>query len=189
MAKQKERLRFTDDNNWNLKIRCSVGLTIEPYGFRQGQRIAMLTISDQAEEMTLKQIVLEIYKLKTNCITISGETIYIMELVAFLRKFINYCKIHINMIGNCNGNPIRLDKVLCSYDGYYDGMNDDDTIVLFVNDDSELDARQKEAESIRSNYKFAGKIFIVFQNEISTESYQSLLDTSVHYKTKYQRMI
>lgn len=189
MGSVKNKVRFVDDKNYNLKIRCSVGLTIEPYGFRQGQRIAMISLNDNAEEMTLKQIVLEIYKLKTNCVTISGETIYIMELVEFLRKFINYCKIHINMIGNNNGSPIKLDKVLCSYDGYYEGLTDDDTIVLFVNDESELDARQKEADSIRSNYKFSGKIFIVFQNEISSQAYQSLLDTSIHYKTKYQRMI
>lgn len=188
MANVKGKVKFIDDANHNLKIRCSVGLTIEPYGFRQGQRIAMLTLSDNAEEMTLRQIVLEIYKLKTNCITITGDTIYIMELVAFLRKFINYCKIHINRVGNNNGSPIHIDKVLCTYDGYYEGLTDDDTIVLFVSDESELEARQDEAESIRSNYKFAGKIFIVNQNEYSTDAYNRLLEKSTHYKTKYQKM-
>lgn len=187
MANAKGKVRFVDDENHNLKIRCSVGLTIEPYGYRQGQRIAMLTLSDTAEEMTLKQIVLEIYKLKTNCITISGDTIYIMELVAFLRKFINYCKIHINRIGS-NGSPIHIEKVLCSYDGYYEGLTNDDIIVLFVSDESELDARQIEAESIRKNYKFAGMIFIVNENDYSTDAFNKLLEKSTHYKTKYQRM-
>ena len=188
MSKDKGKLRFTDDPNHNLKIRCSIGLTIEPYGFRQGQRIAMINLNDSAEEMTLKQIVLEIYKLKTNCVTITGETIYIMDLVAFLRKFINYCKIHINTIGLPIGNPVHIDKVLFTYDGYYEGLTEDDNIVLFVNDESELEARQDEAEKIRSNYKFAGKIFIVNQSEYSTDAYNRLLEKSTHYKTKYQKM-
>lgn len=187
MANVKGKLKFSDDENCNLKIRCSVGLIIEPYGFRQGQRVAALSLSDDAEEMTLKQIVLEIYKLKTNCITIYGSTIYIMELVAFLRKFINYCKIHINMVDLNVGSPIHIDKVLCTYDGYYEGMTDDDSIVLFVGDESELEARQLEAESIRTNHKFAGKIFIVSEN-FSTNAFNKLLEKSTHYKTRYQRI-
>ena len=184
----KEKLRFIDDPNHDLKIRCSVGLTIEPYGFRQGQRVAMISFNEGAEELTLKQIVLEVYKLKTNCITISGDCLYIMELVAFLRKFINYCKIHMNLVGMDVSKAVHFDKVLSTYDDYYEGMDESDTIVLFVEDEADLSSAQEKAEEIRSDYKFAGKIFIVHSNELSSEGYAKILDKSVHYKTKYQRM-
>ena len=111
-----------------------------------------------------------------------------MELIAFLRKFINYCKIHMNMVGMGINKAIHFDKVLSTYDDYYEGMDETDTIVLFVDGEDDLEATQYQAENIRSAYKFAGKIFIVHQNELSSEGYAKVLDKSVHYKTKYQRM-
>lgn len=184
----KEKIHFQDDSNSDLKIRCNIGLTIEPYGYRQGQRIATINLDNNAEEMTLKQIVLAIYKLKTNCITILGESLYIVELIDFLRKFINYCKININLVGRNLDHVVRFNKVLSTYDSYVEGMDENDTIVLIADDTKELINAQKEAEDIRKEHKFAGKIFIVHSFELDGESYDAVLNTSVHYKTKYQRM-
>ena len=184
----RNKIRFDEDPNYNLKIRCNIGLTIEPYGYRQGQRVAMISLDDNAEEVTLKQIVLSIYKLKTNCITIQGSTLYIHELVEFLQKFINYCKIHMNLVGMGIDAPIRFSKVLCTYDTYVEGMDENDTIVLFADTADEIDAVQQEAERIRQDYNFVGKVFIVHRNELDSDAYEKVLNNSVHYKTKYQRM-
>lgn len=184
----KNKIRFDEDPNYNLKIRCNIGLTIEPYGYRQGQRIAMISLDDNAEEVTLKQIVLSIYKLKTNCITIQGTSIYILELVEFLKKFINYCKIHMNLVGISVSSPIRFGKVLCSYDTYVEGMDEHDVIVLFADNAEEIESAQEEAERIRQENNFVGKIFIVHRNDLDSDAYAKILNNSVHYKTKYQRM-
>lgn len=184
----KAKIKFEDDANYNLKIRCNIGLTIEPYGYRQGQRIAMIQLDDNAEEVTLKQVVLAIYKLRTNCITISGHSLYVKELIEFLKKFINYCKIHMNLVGMGLNQLVKFDKVLCSYDAYYEGMDENDTIILFADDAAQIEAAQIEADRIRNEHKFVGKIFIVHKGDLDSDAYAKVLDNSVHYKTKYQRM-
>lgn len=188
MAKKSEKVRFEDVVNWDMKVHCSVALTIEPYGYRQGQRIAMLTLDEKLPELTFKQIVLEIYKLKTNCVTILGSDLKIFDLIDYLRKFINYCKIHINTIGLGLTNALRIKKVLVTYDSYLEGMNEDDNIVLFANTKEEIENAQIEADKIRTENKFVGRIFIVSNSDLDNDAYQQLLDRSVHYKTRYQKM-
>lgn len=188
MSKSSNKIRFEDIEESNIKIHCSVSVTIEPYGYRQGQRIALVDLNENFPEMTFKQIILAIYKIKSNCVTILGFDMQIFELVNFLKKFINYYKIHINTLGLNVSRPINIKNVLVSYDTFVEGMSNDDSIVLFVTDINELKSAQKEAEDIRREHKYAGRIFIVMQQDITDEMNRFQLDTGLHYKTRYQKM-
>ncbi len=193
MTNSSKKIKFTDDNNSNKKIRCSVGLTIEPYGYRQGQRVAVLNIDKHNGEMTFKQIVLEIYKKKTNCITITlpenqDYDCNIKELIEYLQKFVNYCKIHLMHSLNKDGKAVHYDKVLNTYFEYVEGLDETDSIVLFVKEEKELESIIIEADRIRTENKFNGKIFILFMQEPSSDAYVTMLDKSVHYKTRYQKI-
>lgn len=184
----KDKIRFSDDPRSNWKLRCNVGLTIEPYGYRQGQRVATITFDKYADEMSFKDIVLAIYRLKTNCITIFDSNESITELTDYLNKFISYCKININLISFDTPEVLKLNKVLVTYGQYVPGVDENDTIVLLASNETELVERQEEAERIRREHKFAGKIYIVHTYELDASSYEKVLNTSVHYKTKYQMM-